>query len=171
MSQSPPAQELTDRQHIIDGLGITIEALPTHSNPCMDNDITASIDSMDHWSVQLLRPGYPTMTLIYSMGIGHRRIPSQPEKRYPLHIKTLYDEDQAAKFKPVKPKLVDVLYSLISDSSVIDFTFEEWCGEFGYDIDSRKAEHIFRACSKQGKQIRKLLGNNFESIQVALQDY
>lgn len=170
MSQTPPVQELTDRQHIIDGLGITIKALPTHSNPCMDNDITASTDSMDHWSVQLLRPGYPTMTLIYSMGIGHRRIPSQPEKRYPL-IRTLHDEDQAAKFKPVKPKLIDVLYSLITDSSVIDSTFEEWCGEFGYDTDSRKAERIFQICSDQSVLLKRLLGNNFESIQVALQDY
>ena len=36
--------------------------------------------------------------------------------------------------------------------------FEEWADEYGYDPDSRKAEHIYRLCLKQREELLFLLG-------------
>lgn len=35
-------------------------------------------------------------------------------------------------------------------------TFEEFCSEFGYDADSRKAEKTFKACQKQSAKLKKI---------------
>lgn len=34
-------------------------------------------------------------------------------------------------------------------------TFEDFCAEYGYDIDSCKAENTFRACLVQARKLRK----------------
>ena len=150
----------TNRQAIIDNLGMALEASPAHSNPSMDSDT-----EMDHWSVKLTRPHCPSMTLFYSMGTGLRRQPTNHE------LIALHDEERAAGLIPVKPQLIDILYCLIADSDALDYTFEEWCDNLGYDTDSRKAEHTFRLCCDQTKQIKRLLGDDFEAVQEALQDY
>jgi len=52
-----------------------------------------------------------------------------------------------------------LLYSLLSccasDYSIPD-TFEEFCSEFGYDTDSRKAEKLFHDCQEQSKRLRTI---------------
>lgn len=56
------------------------------------------------------------------------------------------------------PTLEDVLYSLVVDSGADDQTFEEWCSNFGYDADSRKAETTYRQCADIGRALRLALG-------------
>jgi hypothetical protein len=51
------------------------------------------------------------------------------------------------------------------DASALQSSFEEWCGEYGYDVDSRKAEKIFRICRRQGQSLLRILGG-----QAALDD-
>lgn len=165
MNTSDTTQE-TERQAMIDGLGITFEAMPADSNPSMDDSV-----KMDHWSVKLTRPDCPSMTLMYSMGIGHRRNPHKPNACYPGRIRTIHDQEQAAKFKPVKPKLIDILYCLVVGGDCLENTFEEWCDNWGYDVDSRKAERTFKLCYLQTIQVRRLLGDDLEAVQLALQDY
>lgn len=52
------------------------------------------------------------------------------------------------------PKLPDVLESLALDFGgfLNNRTFDEWCGEYGYDSNSRKAEHTYRAIEAQAAQ-------------------
>lgn len=58
------------------------------------------------------------------------------------------------------PKLRDVMYSLISDASVLDAGgFESWAAEYGYDTDSRKAEATYRACLENALKLRAALGD------------
>ncbi len=59
-----------------------------------------------------------------------------------------------------EPTAAEVLECLASDSSSIDNArgFEDWCGEFGYDTDSRKAERTYRACEHQSHRLWQLLG-------------
>jgi hypothetical protein len=59
-----------------------------------------------------------------------------------------------------EPKAVDVLDCLASDAAGIDNArhFEDWCGEYGYDTDSRKAERIYEACRKQAMKLENFLG-------------
>jgi hypothetical protein len=50
-----------------------------------------------------------------------------------------------------EPTAEDVLDCLASDASGYENagSFEEWCGEYGYDTDSRKAEKTYKAIEKQ----------------------
>ena len=74
--------------------------------------------------------------------------------------------------KPVKPCTSDVLYSLVMDSSAENEAFEDWCSNYGFDTDSRKALDTYLQCQSNGKKIRAILGNNLLSkISEVLQDY
>ncbi|HVT61903.1 MAG TPA: hypothetical protein VHD33_00235 [Legionellaceae bacterium] len=84
----------------------------------------------DHWKVRFSF-GKRRMTTYFSMGYGHNG---------------------------KAPEADDVLNCLISDCSVIDQTFEDWAGDFGYDTDSRKAEKTYKACIKTGNRLLKFLG-------------
>ena len=48
------------------------------------------------------------------------------------------------------------LYSLILDADSIEYTFNEFCDNFGYDSDSIKANNIYKACIKTSKQLNRL---------------
>lgn len=57
----------------------------------------------------------------------------------------------------IKPALEDVLSSLITDGEP-DFqglSFDDWCSEFGYDSDSRKAHATYDACCEVGRRLRR----------------
>jgi hypothetical protein len=60
------------------------------------------------------------------------------------------------------PTLEDVLDCLALDASGVENAkdFEDWCGEYGYDIDSRKAEKIYNVCKQQAEQLKTLLGTD-----------
>jgi hypothetical protein len=58
------------------------------------------------------------------------------------------------------PTTNDVLDCLRSDffSVIHGESFEDFCDEFGYDADSRKAEKIYRACQKSAEDFRTAFG-------------
>ena len=87
---------------------------------------------MNHYKVRLRRDG-KQMTLYFSMGIALTGLPT----------------------------VEDVIDCLASDAASIENArnFEDWCGEYGYDTDSRKAEHTFKVCQKQAEQLENLLGD------------
>lgn len=88
--------------------------------------------NMDHWKVVLSRAGHRnTITVLFSMGLGHNG---------------------------KAPKADDVLNCLASDYTEENASFEDWCAEFGYDTDSRKAERTFRVCQKQTAMLEHFLG-------------
>lgn len=62
-----------------------------------------------------------------------------------------------AKYQKVSPQLDDVMHSLLLDGDPYfnNESFEDWCGNFGYDTDSRKAEDMYRACCETGRQIMR----------------
>ena len=103
-----------------------------------------------HWTVRLTYKGR-RMTAAYSMGSAHTG----------------------------RPEVADVLSCLISDGeSVVSAggnttpeTFAAWCGDLGYDADSRKAERIFKACASIGQRVRRLLGDDYAEFRDAAQDY
>lgn len=58
------------------------------------------------------------------------------------------------------PTVQDILYSLVSDAQCAHGnTFEDFCGELGYDSDSRKAEKLFHACRDTGAKLIRLFGD------------
>lgn len=73
----------------------------------------------------------------------------------------LYFSQGSAHTEP--PTLADVLDCLASDAAGYNQAggqFEEWCSEYGYDSDSRKAEKTFRAVQQQARDLKALLGND-----------
>lgn len=102
----------------------------TWRNPNMEDSA-----DMDHWKVTILCANTEQqMELVFSMGKGH-------EGR--------------------KPELEDVLDCLASDAAGVENarSFEEWCSEYGYDEDSRKAERTYNACSEQSQELQRILGD------------
>lgn len=70
-----------------------------------------------------------------------------------------------------KPKIKDVLYSMIVDD-VNDIDFHEFYKEYGYDSDPIKALEIYKACQKQTKAYYNMFDDEErEILQELLQDY
>ena len=64
------------------------------------------------------------------------------------------------------PQAEDVLDCLQSDSSVMGMDFEEWCGDLGYDPDSRKAEKMYRETDRQARRVFRFMGREmFDEFQ------
>ena len=61
------------------------------------------------------------------------------------------------------PTLADVLNCLALDASGFENAgdFASWCGEYGYDTDSRKAEKIYKTVGRQAASLKSLLGPEF----------
>ncbi|MOA20040.1 hypothetical protein D3C78_1404570 [compost metagenome] len=74
--------------------------------------------------------------------------------------------------KPVAPCAASVLYNLIEDARGADQNFLDWCGDYGYDTDSRKAEKIYADCCDIRAKVNAFF-NREEREQLAslLQDY
>jgi len=66
-----------------------------------------------------------------------------------------------------EPTAADVLYCLASDVNAGEMTFRDFVSEFGYDEDSRKAEHTFKACARLAPKVRAFLGDDFDKVQQA----
>ena len=68
------------------------------------------------------------------------------------------------------PTVEGIMENIVSDASVNDMSFEDFCAEFGYDTDSRKAERTYNACIKQTKALKRLLGSDFDNFVSAERD-
>lgn len=74
--------------------------------------------------------------------------------------------------KPKKPKVADVLHSLIMDASAADENFHDWCANFGYSDDSIKAMNTYKACLEVAVALRKHFSpDTLRQVRELLQDY
>lgn len=82
---------------------------------------------------------------------------------------TFYSQG-SAHTKP--PSTADVLASLVMDAQGAGGSFEDWCADTGYDIDSRKAERLYDQCRSILANIREFLGDeDFASACEVFSDY
>jgi hypothetical protein len=102
----------------IEELGIRASLEWADANPHMDGMPAGST----HWKVTLRRKGGRRMTVYFSMGPAHTS----------------------------EPEAAEVLDCLASDASGYDNarSFEDWCSEYGYDSDSRKAERTYKTIDR-----------------------
>ena len=85
-----------------------------------------------HWDIDLWRDGITTpymFTLRYSMGSAHTGT----------------------------PELSHVIWCLFMDCLDPSSSFEEWCEEYGYDSDSRRAEGLYDECRRNMASLRTML--------------
>lgn len=80
------------------------------------------------------------LVTFYSKGSGHK------SKKWP--------------HKPIPPTLDEVLDSLRMDWFLASQSFEDFCFELGYDLDSRKAYSLYEACVNIGRQVERLFDRN-----------
>jgi hypothetical protein len=74
--------------------------------------------------------------------------------------------------RPKPPKIEDVMYSLLADSYAASGTFAEFCSEYGYDTDSRKALDTYTACQENSARLRKVFtGAELVQIATELEEY
>ena len=119
----------------------------------------------------------------YFTGIGHRKakrsLTVNAEGAFKAHMSRpserwtyahLQDFERVSAIKD-KPTLDDILHSLVSDASSAIDTFEDWCGNFGYDTDSRKALAVYEACQNTIKRLRKIGVQDLDEANEAFQDY
>lgn len=63
-----------------------------------------------------------------------------------------------------EPSAADVLACVVSDARSGELSFEEFCSDLGYDADSRMAEKTWNTCKRNGRKVRRLLGESFEDF-------
>lgn len=87
------------------------------------------------------------------------RYPVDPIIEHRHEQGTRYDVRAVLSYKPLpSPSLEEVLYSLVMEAPARDTTFEEFCDEYGYSDDSRKAEAMYNACVDIGRKLVRLIG-------------
>lgn len=136
----------------------------------------------DAWSVAFtLRDGRAAHEEFdYFTGLGHRKPDESAMARMSAYSLRKVNKRMLAwaehykryPDKPVTPHAADVLYSLILDSGAASQTFADWCADFGYDTDSRKALATYEACQQNADKLRRVFDRvAIDALSAALQDY
>lgn len=74
--------------------------------------------------------------------------------------------------KPQAPSPADVLYSLIRDAEGAEQSFSNWCADYGYSTDSRKAFATYEACQNEGDKLRRVFTRaQVPALSEALSEY
>lgn len=147
----------------------TIEALPVKIDyvgevPSKWDESTPR--TVDQWRVTLSsKAGFQSFD--YFTGLGLRtRTYSNYGRNWDAMKKKRYDD------KPKKPKVADVLHSLIMDASAADENFHDWCANYGYSDDSIKAMNTYKACLEVAQALRKHFSpDTLRQLRELLQDY
>lgn len=84
----------------------------------------------------------------------------------------VYNEAVRGLFEDAKLSLQTVIHSLLSDSRAGEMSFTDFCSDFGYDTDSRKALAVWEACVETNGKFRALVGREmFDELETLLSDY
>ncbi len=147
-----------------------------------------------NWRVTLLKSGHHVLTCDYSAGTAHCPANSKafnfengkPDAYSKLRaINSECETGLVAKevlgsgfvctssIKIPAPDPTDVIYSLVMDAVVLDSGgFEDWCGEYGYDTDSRKAFETYEECLDHALKLRAGIGElALSTLNKAFADY
>jgi len=64
------------------------------------------------------------------------------------------------------PELAEVLDCLASDIAGVENNpkFEDFAAEYGYEVDSRAEEKIFKACVRQRDKLKAFIGDEYETL-------
>lgn len=138
-------------------------------------DALGGAGSMDEWLCTVTNHA-KVERFEYFTGLGHRKCPKAYENTMKRELKEYHSSHATrikAKYeKPVKPHSADLLHCLITDFSACDYSFANWCNEFSYDTDSRKALETFLACQESGQKLNRVFDRaTLQHLREALQDY
>lgn len=107
-------------------------------------------DNWDRYSWAVTLNG---VSFEYHIGIGHATKSTGFNKPLSLkNKKVIRDGDTYIHV----PKLKHILHALALDAQSGLDTFEDFCSNFGYDTDSRKALEVYLACQDANIKLRKV---------------
>lgn len=119
----------------------------------------------DSWKVTFSVSGKASESFDFYTGTGHRRRATKMPasvSRNPRSMASVIWKEKHPEF-PVTPCAASVLYSVIMDSTATEQSFADWCSEFGYDTDSRKAMDLYLLCQANSDKLHRV----FNPQQVA----
>ncbi len=87
---------------------------------------------------------------------NHYRVTIRREKGYKERFVFQFWDSIANSESGKKPTSYDVLSCIAAETTIFE-SFEEFCGEFGYDQDSRKAETSWKGYDKQSRKLNDFL--------------
>lgn len=151
----------TDREYNkkLSDLGYSIKSTLVH-----DHEFDS--DRMADWNCELTGPNGKTVSVEYHTGKVHRKFKGMHGKALPFKP----SEFEWSISRATTPDLADLLYCLLLDSSASDQSFDDWCGDLGYDTDSRKALETYLACQNAGSKLRSI-GADTACLQTLFENY
>lgn len=151
---------------------------------------------IDGWKCDKWNTMFNGNSFEYHTGIGHRVIDFKQRMGSPKAVREIIELTGADRRRTVlktkelrrnpnkksinfeayaytcPPTHASVLYSLLLDSDASECSFSEWCGHFGYDTDSKKAERIYSACQDNSDKLNRIFsGKQKAKLQTLLEDY
>ena len=169
-------------QEAINHFGITIQSVFVPKSKSRNRDEQhLSIN----WVCTLSRKGKKIWSGDYSQGIGHapksKDVGSYERSQFEHEIAEAgfcrekgepYGGRSGKFLKATPPSTCDVLHSLLMDATAFEQTFEDWCSDFGYDTDSRKAEQTYQACVAEGRALASAFTPaELATLRESFQDY
>jgi len=134
--------------------GTTMEAKLLGNMPYFDDDK----ESRDVYQI-ILKRGDKKYSFKFGQSIANS---GETMKRNP-YGKTMYDHEQ---IKRPEGRIKPTAYDILACVQKYDVgTFEDFCSEFGYDTDSRKAEKMYFAAQKEFKGIDMLFRDVMDDLQ------
>lgn len=71
-----------------------------------------------------------------------------------------------------EPELKEVVYALLNDSYAGSLIFDDFCSEFGYDTDSRRAFATWEDCERHARKLRVLFSpEEIAELEVEFAEY
>lgn len=159
---------------------------------CKNMNVSMAIDCMgaitrdkwecDQWNITLYRAGKKDVfNTQYYTGTGHRVLSTMGET-YKRRIKQDYKgsvnlayqlrQNEKEYAKPQVPHIAGILHSLTLDASANDYSFNDWCNEYGCESDSIKALNMYQECCDAAKELSKLFNRTeLSELSELLQDY
>lgn len=139
----------------------TIEVRFLFNGPYFDDDK----EHRDVYEITLNRPTRSPNPFIFRFGQSLAASTDGKEK----HLETCKAFHQRGekcfkpkhRIKPTKPTSYDVLTCL---TKYDPGTFENFCGDYGYDTDSRKAEKVYFAVQQEFDGVRRLFGDVLDQL-------
>ena len=71
------------------------------------------------------------------------------------------------------PTASDLVWAVATDSTALNESFSDWCGEFGYDTDNIKARSTYKACQTYANRLKNLINDEglFSQLVESAREY
>lgn len=81
-------------------------------------------------------------------------------------------EKKRGAMQPKKPKVSDVMYSILQDIDAASMSFNDWCADYGLNNDSMKDFKVYQTCCEYAVFVRKAFtAEQIAQMKTALEDY